>query len=101
MRRMIKPLACTVGVLTIFLWFTPLADVYSAPLVVGPDVRRSDVIVLMSSGLIDRDWVTPDAAQRTWGALKLYKEHFAPFVISVGSDQAEVQARMLERAGVP
>jgi len=55
----------------------------------------------MSSGLIDRDWVTPDAAQRTWGTLKLYKEHFAPFVISVGGDQAQVQATMLERAGVP
>jgi uncharacterized SAM-binding protein YcdF (DUF218 family) len=101
MRRTIRSLVFTIAVLTILLWFTPLADVYSAPLVVASDARRSDVIVLMSSGLIDRDWVTPDAAQRTWGALKLYKENFAPFVISVGSDQAEVQADMLERAGVP
>jgi uncharacterized SAM-binding protein YcdF (DUF218 family) len=51
--------------------------------------------------MIDADWVTPDGAQRTWGALKLYKERFAPVVISLGSDQAAVQAAMLERAGVP
>jgi uncharacterized SAM-binding protein YcdF (DUF218 family) len=86
---------------------TPLADYYSAPLFTETDATKSDVIVLLSSGQIDQDWLTPDASQRTLGALKLYTEHYAPFIISSGSQpgaglhQAELQASWLERAGVP
>jgi uncharacterized SAM-binding protein YcdF (DUF218 family) len=101
MRRLLKTLLVSVGALIILLCSTPLADLYSTPLVVTPNPQRSDVIVLMSSGEIDHEWVTPDAAQRTWGALKLYKNSFAPAVISVGGYQAEVQAKMLELGAVP
>jgi uncharacterized SAM-binding protein YcdF (DUF218 family) len=91
--------------LLLTVWFllaaTPVADLYSAPLMVPAKPEKSDVIVLMSSGLIDGHWVTPDGAQRTWGALRLYKEHYAPFIISVGSEQALVQAEMLKYGGVP
>jgi uncharacterized SAM-binding protein YcdF (DUF218 family) len=86
---------------------TPLAYYYAAPLFVVSDPKKSDVIVLMSSGQIDSDWLTPDASQRTLGALKLYREHYAPVIISSGSQteaglfQAELQAAWLRRAGVP
>jgi uncharacterized SAM-binding protein YcdF (DUF218 family) len=86
---------------------TPAAYYYGAPLFTEPDARPSDVIVLLSSGQLDTDWLTPDAAQRLLGALKLYREGYAPAIISSGSqhasgrDQAELQARWLERAGVP
>jgi uncharacterized SAM-binding protein YcdF (DUF218 family) len=86
---------------------TPVAYYYGAPLYVRSDAAKGDVIVLLSSGQIDSDWLTPDASQRTLGALKLYREHYAPFIISsgsqfqVGGHQAELQAAWLERAGVP
>lgn len=86
---------------------TPLAYYYGAPLFVASDPQKSDVIVLLSSGQIDSDWLTPDASQRTLGALRLYREHYAPVIISSGSQvqagwhQAELQAAWLKRAGVP
>jgi len=56
----------------------------------------------MSSGAIDLDWVKPDAAQRTWGALKLYRQHYAPVIVSAGGDpQARIQENLLLEAGVP
>jgi uncharacterized SAM-binding protein YcdF (DUF218 family) len=86
---------------------TPLAYYYGAPLFTTADARKSDVIVLMSSGQIDAGWLTPDAAQRTLGALRLFRENYAPAIVSSGSQhaaglgQAELQAAWLERAGVP
>ena len=94
-------------VLYLLLTATPLADYYSAPLYVSSNPQKSDVIVLLSSGQIDADWLTPDASQRVLGALKLYREHYAPMIISsgsqfqVGKHQAELQAAWLERAGIP
>src|ERR1700690_4423214 len=91
----------------VLLTATPLAYYYAAPLFVVSDPQKSDVRVLMSSGQIDSDWLTPDASQRTLGALKLYREHYAPVIISTGSQtgaglfQAELQAAWLRRAGVP
>ena len=94
-------------VLYVLLTATPLARYYSAPLYVKSDATASDVIILLSSSQIDSDWLTPDASQRTLGALKLYREHYASHIISSGSQfanglhQAELQAEWLERAGVP
>ena len=72
-----------------------------------PFPQKADVIVLLSSGQIDDNWLTPDAAQRLLGALKLYRDNFAPVIISSGSQhqrglgQAELQADWLTRAAVP
>jgi uncharacterized SAM-binding protein YcdF (DUF218 family) len=107
MPNAIKWAAGTVLALYLLLTTTTLADLYSAPLYVQSNPEKSDVIVLLSSGQIDSDWLTPDASQRTLGALKLYREHYAPSIISSGSQpnegwhQAEVQGAWLERAGVP
>src|SRR6516225_5708173 len=101
MKRVVQWAASSVALLLLLLAITPLADVYSAPLIVAPNPQKSDVIVLLSSGFIDPDWLTTDGAQRTWGALKLYTEHYAPFIISCGNPPASIQAAMLMRAGVP
>jgi uncharacterized SAM-binding protein YcdF (DUF218 family) len=102
MMRVLKWLAVGLAGLYILFTATPLADLYSAPLYVKPDPERSDAIALMSSGAIDLDWVTPDAAQRTWGALKLYRQHYAPVIVSAGGDpQARIQENLLLEAGVP
>ncbi|HLH42976.1 MAG TPA: YdcF family protein [Bryobacteraceae bacterium] len=98
----LKWLAVSLVAAYILLTATPLADLYSAPLFVRPDPENSDAIALMSSGAIDAAWVTPDAAQRTWGALKLYREHYAPVIVSAGGDpQARIQENLLIDAGVP
>ena len=97
------------AILTLYLLLTAtsVADLYSSPLYVRSDPQKSDVIVLLSSGQIDPDWLTPDGSQRTLGALKLYQEHYAPWIISSGSQinqgwhQAELQSTWLEQAGVP
>jgi uncharacterized SAM-binding protein YcdF (DUF218 family) len=86
---------------------TPLAYVVTLPLREPAAPRKGDVIVLLSSGQIDGDWLTPDGTQRTLGALKLYREQYAPAIVSSGSnlargaDQASLQARCLVTAGVP
>ena len=109
-RRGLRALRWSLGAFVavyLMLTTTSVADLYSAPLYVRSEPQRSDVIVLLSSSQIDADWVTPDASQRTLGALKLYKEHYAPWIISSGSHsgdgwhQAELQGAWLERAGVP
>ena len=91
----------------LLLTATPLAYFYGAPLMTAADARPSDAIVLLSSGQIDADWLTPDAAQRVLAALRLYREGYARAIVSSGSQhgeglrQAELQAAWLERAGVP
>ena len=60
----------------------------------------------MSHGQLGDAWLSPEGAQRTWAALRLYKSGFAPMIISSGSshgglDQAGLQAKWLMLAGVP
>jgi uncharacterized SAM-binding protein YcdF (DUF218 family) len=104
---MMRKLLGAAIVVYVLLTATPAAYYYGAPLYVHSDARKSDVIVLLSSGQIDGEWLTPDAAQRTLGALKLYRDEYAPAIISSGSQihsglhQAELQAMWLKRAGVP
>lgn len=101
MLRLLKRAFLALGIVIVLLCTTPLADLYSKPLVVSERPQASEVIVLMSGGIIDADWITPDGAQRTWCALRLYREGFAPFILSIGGEQADIQARMLQHAGVP
>ena len=70
-----------------FLWMvvgfavfvsTPLAYYYSTPLLEPAIPQKADVIVLLSSGQIDDNWLTPDAAPRLLGALKLYRTTSPP-----------------------
>ncbi len=87
--------------------FTPLAYLVGKPLLEHAEPSPSDVIVLLSSGQLSRRWLTPDASQRTLGALLLYRKAYAPVIISSGSqkaeglDQAGLQAQWLQMAGVP
>jgi len=60
----------------------------------------------LSHGQLGDPWLSPEGAQRTWAALRLYKLGFAPVIISSGSsrggfDQAGLQAKWLMLAGVP
>lgn len=84
---------------------TPLAFYYGTPLLQSTSPSRSDVIVLLSGGCISARWVSPDGMQRTAGALLLYRERYAPVIISSGSrrdcDQAGIQSEWLKMAGVP
>ena len=100
--RIILAAVIVLGVLTL----TPLSYYYGAPLRRTTEPRHSDVIVLLSHGQVGDQWLSPEGAQRTWAALKLYKAGFAPVIISSGSshhglDQAGVQANWLVLAGVP
>jgi len=84
-----------------------LSYFYAQPLVTGATPAKSDVIVLLSHGQAGQDWLSPVGSQRTLGALKLYRDGYAPTIVSSGSnpgmhwDQAALQADWLERAGVP
>ena len=86
---------------------TPISYYLGVPLREPSAPHKSDVIVLFSSGQIDSQWLTGDAIQRTMGALMLYRNRFAPVIVSSGSQhalgfhQAELQAEWLKRAGVP
>jgi uncharacterized SAM-binding protein YcdF (DUF218 family) len=97
------------ALLAIGLFFTlvctPLAFYYGVPLLQRTLPSPSDVIVLLSSGCISGRWVTPDGMQRTAGALLLYRQRYAPIIVSSGSqrncDQAGIQSEWLKLAGVP
>ncbi len=84
-----------------------LSYYYARPLATSNTPRPSDVIVLLSHGQVGSEWLSPVGAQRTLGALKLYREGYASVIISSGSnpsrdwDQAGLQASWLGRAGVP
>ncbi len=85
---------------------TPLAYYYGSPLREPSRPQPSDAIVLLSHGQLDDRWLSPEGAQRTWAALKLYKSGYAPVIISSGSShgvsgQASLQAKWLQLAGVP
>jgi len=86
---------------------TPLAYFYGRPLLEGSHPQPSEVIILMSHGQINASWLSLEGTQRTFAALRLYKMGFAPYIISTGSslahqmDQAGLQAKWLELAGVP
>jgi uncharacterized SAM-binding protein YcdF (DUF218 family) len=105
-RRALRLLSYT-ALLFLAVTCTPLAHYYSLPLLPPDDARKSDAIVLLSSGQLDETWLTPDASQRTLAALKLYREGYGAVIVSSGSQgrdgyrQAEVQAEWLRRAGVP
>lgn len=87
------------------LALTPLAYYYGNPLREPSQPQPSDVIILLSHGQVGDQWLSPEGAQRTWAALRLYKLEFAPVIISSGSspdlDQAGLQAKWLMLAGVP
>src|ERR1019366_8400239 len=86
---------------------TPLAYYYGTPLLEPAITLKADVIVLLPSGPIDDNCLTPAPPQRLLGALRLYRHNFAPVIISSGSQhqrglgQAELQAAWLTRAAVP
>lgn len=106
-RARLRPLIWTAVALYFLIAATPLAWYYGVPLMVASDARKSDVIVLLSSGQLNAPWLTPDAAQRTLGALRLFRQNYAPAIVSSGSQhgggfyQAELQAAWLRAAGVP
>ena len=94
------------AVVVSILALTPLAYYYGSPLRIQGQPQPSDVIVLLSHGQLDDQWLSPEGAQRTWAALRLYKLGLAPVIISSGSshgglDQAGLQAKWLMLAGVP
>ena len=94
-------------VLFLAVIFTPAAYYLAQPLREPAEPRPSDVIVLFSSGSIDDCSAHSRRGARTWGALLLYREGYAPVIVSSGSQharglrQAESQVEWLKRAGVP
>jgi len=84
-----------------------LSYFYAQPLITDSKPVPSDVIVLLSHGQTEKEWLSPEGSESTWGVLRLYREGYAPVIVSSGSnpgmqwDQAGVQAEWLERGGVP
>jgi uncharacterized SAM-binding protein YcdF (DUF218 family) len=110
LRRVLAAALCLIGWTIGFLALliaTPLAYYFGNPLKDPSLPQPGDVIVLLSHGQINDVWLSPEGAQRTWAALRLYKAGYAPAIISSGSsvkqglDQAGLQAKWLMEAGVP
>jgi hypothetical protein len=94
--RRVKWLAI-LGALHLLFTATPFAGFYSNPLSGGSDPQKSDVIVLLSSSQIDSEWLTTDASERVLGALKLYREHYAPLLSVLEANSKPVDTRQSYR----
>jgi uncharacterized SAM-binding protein YcdF (DUF218 family) len=106
-KRWLLFLAVWLPLVCLALSSTPLSYLIALPLLRSANPLPSDAIVLMSSGQIDANWLTPDGMQRTTGAAELYRLRFAPVIVSSGSnldkglDQATLQAKLLTNTGIP
>src|SRR3989337_622213 len=68
---------CLVFTLTMLVvMFTPLANVLARPLVMEPDVKKSDLIIVMGGGAYPNGVLGEASGERFLAGILLYKEGF-------------------------
>ena len=97
-----------VGVTLTFLMYSPLTDWLARPLIVAPDLRHTDAIVLLTAWSSADGLLNDAAVRRTLRAAALYKSGVAPTVIVCGRNRSEdsgptarIMADLLIELGIP
>src|SRR3989304_6569333 len=82
---------CAIFTLTVFVFmFTPLANVLARPLVMEPDVKKSDLIIVMGGGAYPNGGLGEASGGRFLTGLLLYKEGLAPRLFFAGGSISDV-----------
>lgn len=96
------------GAFILLVSYSPAAEYLARPLLVRPDVDRSDAIVVLGGGLFPNGALTPSSQERTLYGAELYRRRLASRLIFSGGitgeaprPEAEVMARFARSVGVP
>ena len=89
------------GILPVGFWLGTL-------LIESQPVERAEAIVVLGGGVVDRDTLTSDTAQRLLHGVRLFKQGHAPVIVLTGGNplnsrlpESEVMARIAVEIGVP
>ena len=88
---------CAVFTLIVFVFmFTPLANVLAMPFVMKPDVKKSDLIIVMGGGAYPNGVVGKASGERFLTGLLLYKEGLAPRLFFAGGSISDVSKKIVK-----
>ncbi len=106
--RILRDALALGGAFILLASYSPAAEYLARPLLVRPDVDRSDVIVVLGGGLYPNGGLTPASLERTLYGVDLYRRGLAPQVIFSGGitgdaprPEADVMAEFARNVGVP
>ena len=98
--------AVTIGLFLVVI-LTPAVNVASRLLADQPDIRQSDAIVVLASGLMNDGTLNAESMERFIYGLGLYKQGLAPLLILSGpprdrtEPESTVRAKLAVQFGVP
>ena len=104
---MIRALGALVLASFLVTAFTPLASWLRKVVVIAPDVRPADAIVVLGSGIASDGTLSQNSLQRAIHGIMLFKKGLAPLIVFSGEraawgvSEAEVRAGMAREFGVP
>ena len=98
----------TIGILgSAIVFFTPIINIASRPMLVQSKIQPCDAIVVLGSGLMSDGSLSYESLQRLMFGLRLYKEGLAPTLILSGTarsntaPESTTRARIAVELGVP
>ena len=105
--RFVVDLLAIIGVLSLLVVYTPLANLLARPLYAIPsNPRQADVIVVLSGGRYDDGPLNDAALERTVTAVRLYRQGLAPRLLFTGGpccgqSTSSLMANLAVELGVP
>lgn len=69
------------GLLTLVVLFTPLANILSRPLLVEESLAPADVIVVLGGGTTSDGSLSEISLRRVWHSARLFKQGYAPYLL--------------------
>ncbi len=87
--------------------FTPITRILSRPMLVPTDIRPSEAIVVLGSGVAKDGSLSYESAQRLFFGMRLFKDGLAPLLVLSGpsnegsAPESTIRARTAEELGIP
>lgn len=87
---------CVIFTLLVFIFmFTPLARVFARPLIMEPDVKKSDLIVIMGGGAYPNGVLGEASGERFLTGILLYKEGLAQRMFFAGGSITDTPEKII------
>lgn len=108
LRRAVVWALCLYGLYLAIVLHTPFSDYFILPLIVEPDIRPADAIVVMAASATPEGVLNESGVWRSLEGARLYRRGLAPLVVVSGrsptpgaGDPSAAIAAMLKELGVP